>query len=84
MRLVSQVAERLRAIIAEEFPLFVRISATDWRTGGWDDTQSVELAKRLKQLGVDLIDISSGGLIPNAKMPIQEGSAGSLRAAHPR
>ena len=73
MRLVLQVAERLRAIMPEELPLFVRISATDWAPGGWDDTQSVELAKRLKRLGVDLIDVSSGGLVPNAKIPIQRG-----------
>jgi 2,4-dienoyl-CoA reductase-like NADH-dependent reductase (Old Yellow Enzyme family) len=73
MRLVLQVAERLRAIMPEELPLFVRISATDWAPGGWDDTQSVELAKRLKRLGVDLIDVSSGGLIPNARIPIQKG-----------
>jgi 2,4-dienoyl-CoA reductase-like NADH-dependent reductase (Old Yellow Enzyme family) len=73
MRLVLQVAERLRSIMPEELPLFVRISATDWAPGGWDDTQSVELAKRLKRLGVDLIDVSSGGLIPNAKIPMQRG-----------
>jgi 2,4-dienoyl-CoA reductase-like NADH-dependent reductase (Old Yellow Enzyme family) len=73
MRLVLQVAERLRAIVPEELPLFVRISATDWAAGGWDDTQSVELAKRLKRLGVDLIDVSSGGLVPNAKIPMQKG-----------
>ena len=73
MRFVLQVAERLRAIMPEELPLFVRISATDWAPGGWDDTQSVELAKHLKRLGVDLIDVSSGGLIPNAKIPMQKG-----------
>jgi len=73
MRFVLQVAERLRAIIPEELPLFVRISATDWAPGGWDDTQSVELAKHLKRLGVDLIDVSSGGLVPNAKIPMQKG-----------
>ncbi len=73
MRFVLQVAERLRAIMPEELPLFVRISATDWAPGGWDDAQSVELAKHLKRLGVDLIDVSSGGLIPNAKIPMQKG-----------
>ena len=73
MRFVLQVAERLRAIIPEDLPLFVRISATDWAPGGWDDTQSVELAKHLKRLGVDLIDVSSGGIIPNAKIPMQKG-----------
>ena len=78
MRLVLQVAERLRAIIPEELPLFVRISATDWAPGGWDDTQSVELAKRLKQLGVDLIDVSSGGLVQRED-PNTEGLPGPLR-----
>ena len=73
MRLVLQVAERLRAIVPEELPLFVRISATDWAPGGWDGAQSVELAKRLKLIGVDLIDVSSGGLIPTAKIPMQKG-----------
>jgi 2,4-dienoyl-CoA reductase-like NADH-dependent reductase (Old Yellow Enzyme family) len=73
MRLVLQVAERLRAIVPEELPLFVRISATDWAPGGWDGAQSVELAKRLKPIGVDLIDVSSGGLVPNAKIPMQKG-----------
>jgi 2,4-dienoyl-CoA reductase-like NADH-dependent reductase (Old Yellow Enzyme family) len=62
MRFVLQVVERLRAIVPEELPLFVRISATDWAPGGWDDTQSVELAKHLKRLGVDLIDVSSAAL----------------------
>ncbi len=73
MRFVLQVAERLRAIMPEQLPLFVRISATDWAPGGWDDTQSVALAKHLKGLGVDLIDVSSGGLVPNAKIPMQKG-----------
>ena len=73
MRFVLQVAERLRAIMPEELPLFVRISETDWVPGGWDDTQSVELAKHLKRLGVDLIDVSSGGLVPNARIPMQKG-----------
>ena len=73
MRLVLQVAERLRAVMPEPLPLLVRISATDWAPGGWDDTQSVELAKHLKEHGVDLIDVSSGGLVPNAKIPMQKG-----------
>jgi 2,4-dienoyl-CoA reductase-like NADH-dependent reductase (Old Yellow Enzyme family) len=45
-------------------PLFVRISATDWVEGGWDIEQSVELARQLKGVGVDLIDLSSGGTVP--------------------
>ncbi len=58
-----EVAERLRGVLPDELPLFVRISATDWVEGGWDLDQSVELAKRLKALGVDLIDVSSGGTL---------------------
>ena len=61
MRLTLRVAERMRGLMPEELPLFVRISATDWAEGGWDIEQSVVLAKRLKELGVDLIDVSSGG-----------------------
>lgn len=73
MRLVLQVAKRLRSIMPEGLPLFVRISATDWAEGGWDIDQSVELAKRLKTLGVDLIDVSSGALVPRVHIPIAKG-----------
>jgi len=51
-------------------PLFVRISSTDWKDGGWDIEQSVELARMIKPLGVDLIDCSSGGNVAEAKIPI--------------
>ena len=54
-------------------PLFVRISATDWADGGWDVEQSVVLAGHLKDLGVDLIDVSSGGLVPKARIPVGKG-----------
>lgn len=50
-------------------PLFVRISATDWVEGGWDIEQSISLSNELKNLGVDLIDVSSGGLVHDAKIP---------------
>jgi NADH:flavin oxidoreductases, Old Yellow Enzyme family len=53
--------------------LFVRISATDWVEGGWDLQQSIELARGLKQFGVDLIDCSSGGSVPHAKIPAGPG-----------
>ena len=56
-----------------ELPLFVRISATDWADGGWDIEQSVELGERLEELGVDLIDVSSGGLVPSASIPVAKG-----------
>ncbi len=54
-------------------PLFVRISATDWAEGGWEIDQSVALAAMLKDLGVDLMDVSSGGLVPFAKIPVGPG-----------
>ncbi|MDB6155427.1 MAG: NADH:flavin oxidoreductase/NADH oxidase, partial [Chthoniobacteraceae bacterium] len=73
MRLLLRVAERLRATIPEELPLFVRISATDWVEGGWDIEQSIVLSRRLKALGVDLIDVSSAGTTPDAKIPVAKG-----------
>ncbi|MDB6087252.1 MAG: NADH:flavin oxidoreductase/NADH oxidase [Gammaproteobacteria bacterium] len=73
MRLLLQVAERVRKLMPADLPLFVRISATDWTEGGWDVEQSIELAKRLKGLGVDAIDVSSGGTMPRARIPIVKG-----------
>ncbi|MFA6915970.1 MAG: NADH:flavin oxidoreductase/NADH oxidase [Parachlamydiales bacterium] len=73
MRLPLQVAVAARELIPEEYPLFVRISASDWIEGGWDIVQSVELSKKLKNVGVDLIDVSSGGMVPNAKIPVGKG-----------
>ena len=72
-RLVVRVAEAVRNEWPERLPLFCRISATDWKEGGWDLPQSVELAKLLKRTGVDLIDVSSGGLVPNVKIPLGPG-----------
>ena len=75
MRLLLRVVERVRGLLPDELPLFVRISATDWdETGqGWDIEQSIELAKRLKAAGVDLIDVSSGGTLPTARIPLAKG-----------
>jgi len=75
MRLLLRVAERLRVLMPGDLPLFVRISATDWdeKGRGWDVEQSVELAKRLKNLGVDVIDVSSGGTLPTARIPLAKG-----------
>jgi 2,4-dienoyl-CoA reductase-like NADH-dependent reductase (Old Yellow Enzyme family) len=61
-RLHLEVVRAVRAVWPAELPLLVRISATDWAEGGWDVEQSVELARRLRGEGVDLIDVSSGGL----------------------
>jgi 2,4-dienoyl-CoA reductase-like NADH-dependent reductase (Old Yellow Enzyme family) len=70
MRLVLRVTERMRAAMPDDLPLFVRISATDWAPGGWDIEQSVELSRRLKGLGVDLIDVSTGGNLPTVRIPV--------------
>src|SRR3954453_21424114 len=70
MRLATQVAKELRQVLPAKMPLFVRISATDWVDGGWDLKQSIELARALKQCDVDLIDCSSGALVPHATIPV--------------
>lgn len=72
-RLLLRVTKAVRAIWPESLPLFVRISATDWVDGGWDISQSVELSRQLKSLGVDLVDVSSGGAVAAAKIPVGPG-----------
>ncbi|HEY8449951.1 MAG TPA: NADH:flavin oxidoreductase/NADH oxidase [Bacillota bacterium] len=72
-RIVREVVAAVREEWPERLPLFVRVSATDWVEGGWDLEQSVELARMLKPLGVDLIDCSSGGLVPGATIPAGPG-----------
>jgi 2,4-dienoyl-CoA reductase-like NADH-dependent reductase (Old Yellow Enzyme family) len=73
IRFLVEVAQAIREVIPTGAPLFTRISATDWVDGGWDQEQSIELAKVLKEVGVDLIDTSTGGLIHNAKIPAGPG-----------
>lgn len=72
-RILRGVVAAVRRVWPERAPLFVRISATDWVDGGWDIQQSVELARQLKELGADLIDCSSGGNVPHAKIPVGPG-----------
>lgn len=72
-RFVREIAAGLRKIMPDEMPLFTRISSTDWVEGGWDIEQSVELARVLKPLGVDLIDCSSGGAVKGARIPVAPG-----------
>ena len=72
-RLVREVVEAVRSEWPERLPLFIRLSATDWVEGGWDVEQSVELARALGPLGVDLVDCSSGGLVAHAKIPVAPG-----------
>lgn len=73
IRIVVQVAAAVREVWPARFPLFVRVSATDWKDGGWDLEQTIELSKRLKPLGVDLIDVSSGGVVPGVQIPVGPG-----------
>jgi 2,4-dienoyl-CoA reductase (NADPH2) len=68
-----RVAEAVKAEIPPESPLFVRISATDWVEGGWDLEQSVELGHAYCKAGVKVIDVSSGALVPHAKIPVAKG-----------
>ncbi len=70
MRFLLETAEKVREIVPENFPVFVRISATDWTENGWDLAQSIALCKELKELGIDLIDVSTGGNVPDAKIPV--------------
>lgn len=70
MRFPLQVAQEVRRRWPQSWPVFVRISATDWVEGGWDLDQSIALCRELKQIGIDLIDASSGGLVPKAKIPV--------------
>ena len=73
MRLLCEVTEEIRKVWPEKYPLFVRISATDWVEGGWTVDDSVTLTKKLGRLGVDLIDCSSGGNLPHAKIIVGPG-----------
>jgi 2,4-dienoyl-CoA reductase-like NADH-dependent reductase (Old Yellow Enzyme family) len=72
-RLCREIVAAVRSTWPKELPLFVRISATDWIDGGWNIDESVKLATQLKQIGVDLIDCSSGGNVPHAKIPVGPG-----------
>jgi 2,4-dienoyl-CoA reductase-like NADH-dependent reductase (Old Yellow Enzyme family) len=73
VRLLLEVVDAVRKEWPERLPLFVRISATDWADGGWDIGQSVELARLLQARAVDLVDVSSGGLVPNVRIPVGAG-----------
>ncbi len=73
MRFPLRVAAAVREVWPDRLPLFVRISATDWADGGWDIEQSVQLAAKLRGLGVDLIDCSSGGNVAHVKIPVGPG-----------
>lgn len=73
IRLVLETIRAVREVWPERLPLWLRISATDWAEGGWDAAQSVELARRVGAFGVDLVDVSTGGLVPHVNIPLGPG-----------
>ena len=74
VRLLLEIIDAVRAAWPERLPLWLRISATDWVEGdGWDIEQSIALARLVGDRGIDLVDVSSGGTVPNAKIPLQPG-----------
>jgi 2,4-dienoyl-CoA reductase-like NADH-dependent reductase (Old Yellow Enzyme family) len=72
-RLALEVVEAVRGVWPDNLPVFLRISATDWVEGGWTPDESVELARSVRELGVDLVDCSSGGLALEQKIPLEPG-----------
>ncbi|HEX8398546.1 MAG TPA: NADH:flavin oxidoreductase/NADH oxidase [Pyrinomonadaceae bacterium] len=73
VRFPLETARQVREAVPENLPVFVRISATDWTEGGWDLEQSIEFSKLLKTIGIDLIDVSTGGNVPRAIIPVAPG-----------
>jgi 2,4-dienoyl-CoA reductase-like NADH-dependent reductase (Old Yellow Enzyme family) len=72
-RIGREIISAVRRVWPDNLPLSIRISAMDWKEGGWDLDQSVELAKQLKPLGVDLVDCSSAGLVVDQKIAAGPG-----------
>lgn len=73
IRLLLQILEAVQQEWPGDLPIFVRISGTDWADGGWNEDESVALAKILKQKGVDVIDCSSGGAVRHQQIPVAPG-----------
>jgi 2,4-dienoyl-CoA reductase-like NADH-dependent reductase (Old Yellow Enzyme family) len=73
VRLVLQVVDAVRAAVGDELPLVVRVSATDWVDGGWDTPDTVQLAALLAAHGADLVDVSTGGNVADARIPVGPG-----------
>jgi 2,4-dienoyl-CoA reductase-like NADH-dependent reductase (Old Yellow Enzyme family) len=73
IRLMLEVVAAVRQVVPDDYPVIVRISATDWTEGGWTADDSVQLATWLRDRGVDLIDASTGGNVPRASIPVGPG-----------
>jgi 2,4-dienoyl-CoA reductase-like NADH-dependent reductase (Old Yellow Enzyme family) len=71
--MLCEVVTAARKVWPDHYPLWVRISATDWAEGGWNVDESIELVRILQQLGVDLVDCSSGGNVAHARIPVGPG-----------
>jgi 2,4-dienoyl-CoA reductase-like NADH-dependent reductase (Old Yellow Enzyme family) len=71
-RLLVEIVDAVRAVVPETMPVLVRLSATDWTEGGWDADQTVAVSAVLKEHGVDLVDVSSGGAVL-AEIPVKPG-----------
>jgi 2,4-dienoyl-CoA reductase-like NADH-dependent reductase (Old Yellow Enzyme family) len=72
-RLVTEVVDAIREVWPEDKPVFIRFSATDWVDGGWDVAHVKELSARVAQHGVDVVDVSSGGLSPEQRISVGPG-----------
>lgn len=81
IRIVLEVVGAIREVWPHELPLFMRFSVKDWVGGGWEVEHSIELAKRLAPEGIDLIDCSSGGAVPEQQIPIHPGYQAPLAHA---
>ena len=81
LRFPVSVARAVREEWPERLPVFVRVSATDWVEGGWDLPQTIALARELKKIGIDMVDCSSGGAVPDAKIPAGPGFQTPFAAA---
>jgi 2,4-dienoyl-CoA reductase-like NADH-dependent reductase (Old Yellow Enzyme family) len=81
LRFPVSVARAVREEWPERLPVFVRVSAMDWVEGGWDLSQTIALARELKKIGIDMVDCSSGGAVPDAKIPAGPGFQTPFAAA---
>lgn len=80
-RLTIEICKAVREIWPQHFPVFARISATDWTPGGWDLPDSIALCRKLKDVGIDLIDVSTGGNVAGARIPVERNYQAGFAAA---
>lgn len=80
-RLTIEICKAVRDIWPQHLPVFTRISATDWTEGGWDLPDSIALCRKLGEIGIDLIDVSTGGNVPGARIPVERSYQARFAAA---